>query len=126
MVCLYNRMLLSPPPKKKSEYLLILGASQMMLVVKNLSTNAGEIRDVGLIPGPGKIPRRGTGNSFQYSCPKNPIDRGALPQHGCILEFVEENKKQQQQKTRQQKQRTYAFKFYVYKLKILPARLNNT
>ena len=31
MICLYNRMLLSPPPKKKSEYLLILGASQMML-----------------------------------------------------------------------------------------------
>ena len=53
MLCLYNRMLLI---QKKSEHLLILGASQMMLGVKNLSTSAGEIRDVGLIPGPGKSP----------------------------------------------------------------------
>ena len=30
----------------------------MALVVKNLPTNAGDIRDEDLIPGPGKIPWR--------------------------------------------------------------------
>ena len=33
-----------------------LGASQVMLVVKNLPANAGEIKDVGSTPGSGKIP----------------------------------------------------------------------
>ena len=30
-----------------------LGASQVVLVVKNLSVNAGDVRDTGLIPGLG-------------------------------------------------------------------------
>ena len=42
--------------------------------VKNLPANAG---DVGLIPGSGRSPGEGNGNSFQYSCPGNPMDRGA-------------------------------------------------
>ena len=33
--------------------------------VKNLPANA---RDMGLIPGPGRSPRKGNGNSLQYSC----------------------------------------------------------
>ena len=48
-----------------------------MLVVKNLPANAGEIKDVGLIPGSGKIPGGGHGNPLQYSCLENPMDRGA-------------------------------------------------
>ena len=36
--------------------------------------NAG---DLGLIPGLGRYPGEGSGNPFQYSCLKNPMDRGA-------------------------------------------------
>ena len=49
----------------------------MSLVVKNRSANAGDIRDVGLIPWLGRSPGGGHGNSLQYSCWKNPMDRGA-------------------------------------------------
>ena len=42
----------------------------MALVVKNLSANAGDIRDSGLIPG------GGNSNPLQYSCRENPMDRG--------------------------------------------------
>jgi len=34
------------------------GASQVVLMVKNLPTNAGDTRDGGLIPGSGKTPWR--------------------------------------------------------------------
>jgi len=40
------------------------GASQVVLVVKNPSANAGDIRDAGLIPGWGRAPGGGHGNSF--------------------------------------------------------------
>ena len=33
--------------------------------------------DQGLIPGSGRSPGEGNGNSLQYSCLENPIDRGA-------------------------------------------------
>ena len=42
------------------------------LAVKNLSTEAG---DAGSIPGLGRSPAEGKGNSFQYSCLENPMDR---------------------------------------------------
>ena len=48
----------------------------MALVVKNLSANAGDIRDVGLIPGLGRSPGGGHGGPLQYSCLENPMDRG--------------------------------------------------
>ena len=38
------------------------GASQMAQVVKNSPANAGDIRDVGLIPGLGRFPGGGLGN----------------------------------------------------------------
>ena len=47
-----------------------LGGSE----VKNLLANVG---DTGLIPGLGRSPREGNGNSLQYSCLKNSVDRGA-------------------------------------------------
>ena len=47
-------------------------------VVKNLPTNAGDTRDTGSIPGLGRPPRGGDGNSLQYSCLGNPMDRGVL------------------------------------------------
>ena len=42
--------------------------------VKESACNAG---DVGLIPGSGRSPGERRGNPLQYSCPKNPMDRGA-------------------------------------------------
>ena len=49
----------------------------MALVVKNPPANAGDLRDVGLIPGLGRFPGEGNGNPLQYSCLENPMDRGA-------------------------------------------------
>ena len=43
-------------------------------VVKNPPANAG---DVGLIPESGRSPGEGNGNLLQYSCLRNPMDRGA-------------------------------------------------
>ena len=48
----------------------------VVLVVKNPLANAGDIRDVGSIPGSGRSPREGRGNPLQYSCLENPMDRG--------------------------------------------------
>ena len=46
-------------------------------MVKNLPTNAGDIRDVDLIPGSGRLPGEGNGNPLQYSRLENPMDRAA-------------------------------------------------
>jgi len=46
-------------------------------VVENPLTNAGDIRDAGLMPGLRKSPGRGHGNPLQYSRLENPMDRGA-------------------------------------------------
>ena len=43
-------------------------ASQMVLVVKNPPANAGDPRDMGSIPGLGRSPGVGNGNTLQYSC----------------------------------------------------------
>ena len=48
-----------------------------MLDVENLPANAGGIRDLSSIPGLGKSPGGGKGSAFQYSCQRNPMDRGA-------------------------------------------------
>ena len=49
----------------------------MVLVVKNLTVNAGDIRDVGLIPELGRSPGGGHGSPLQYSCLENFLDSGA-------------------------------------------------
>ena len=54
-----------------------LGAPQVALVVKNPPASAGDVRDVGLIPGLGGSPGGGHGNPLQYSYLENPMDRGA-------------------------------------------------
>ena len=46
-------------------------------MVKNLPANAGDLRDMGKIPGSGRSPGGGHGNSLQYFCLENPMDRGA-------------------------------------------------
>ena len=52
-------------------------SSQVVLVVKNLPVNAGDMRDVGSVLGSGKSPGGDHGNPFQYSCLENPMDRRA-------------------------------------------------
>ena len=52
-------------------------ASQVALVVKNPPANAKDMRGAGLIPWSGRSPGGGYGNSLQYSCLENPIDRQA-------------------------------------------------
>ena len=49
----------------------------MVLVVKNPPANAGDIRDMGSIPGSGSSPGEENGKPLQYSCLENPIDTGA-------------------------------------------------
>ena len=48
------------------------------LVIKNMPANAGDVRDVDLIPGSGRSPGRGHGNLFQYSCLENPHRQRSL------------------------------------------------
>ena len=45
--------------------------------VKNLSANAGDKTDEGLLPGSGRSPGGGHGNPLQYSCLETPMDTGA-------------------------------------------------
>ena len=44
-------------------------------VVKNPPASAEDGRDAGSIPGSGRSPGEGNGNSVQYSCLGNPMDR---------------------------------------------------
>ena len=46
-------------------------------MIKNPPGNAGDAGDVGLIPELGRSPGEGNGNSLQYSCLGNPMERGA-------------------------------------------------
>jgi len=68
-------------------------ASQAVLVVKNVPTNAGYVRDAGLIPGSGRSPGEGMGHGklFQYTCLENPMGRGAW---WMIVHRVAKNQKQ--------------------------------
>ena len=50
---------------------------QVVMVVKNPSTNSRDVKDMSLIPRSEKSPRERNGNAVQYSCLGNPMDRGA-------------------------------------------------
>ena len=52
-------------------------ASPVSQWVKKICLQCWAIGDAGLIPGFGRSPGWGHGNSLQYSCFENPIDRGA-------------------------------------------------
>ena len=53
-------------------------ASWVVLVLKNQPANAGNIRDMCLIPESGRFPGGGRGNSLQYSCLENPHGQRSL------------------------------------------------
>ena len=54
------------------DYYRQLWAFQVVLVVKNLSTNAGDVKDVGSIPGSGRFLEK----TAAYSCLENSMNRG--------------------------------------------------
>ena len=59
-----------------------LWAFHVVVMVKNAPTGAGDITDVGLIPGSGRYPGVRNGNPLWSSCLGHPMDRG----EGSILE----------------------------------------
>ena len=46
-------------------------------MVKNPPANAGDVRDMGSVPGVGRSPGGGHGNPLQYSSLENRMDRAA-------------------------------------------------
>ena len=46
-------------------------------MVNNPPANAGDVKDMGSIPGSGRSPGEGHGSPLQYSCSENPMDIGA-------------------------------------------------
>ena len=62
----------------KLYFLLLLSFHrQVALIVKSLTANSGDIRDMSLIPGLERSPGGGHGNPPQYSWMENPMDIGA-------------------------------------------------
>ena len=49
----------------------------MALVVKNPPVNVGDLRDIGSIPGLGRLPLGGNDDPLQYYCLEKPMDRRA-------------------------------------------------
>ena len=62
---------------KLEAVVMIKGASQVVLAVKNLPANTGDMRDSDLIPGLRRCPGEGHGNPLQYSFLENPMHRDA-------------------------------------------------
>ena len=58
-------------------------------MVRNPPSNAGDAGDTGLILGSKRSPREGNGNSFQYSCLENSMNRGTwwATLHGVAKEL---------------------------------------
>ena len=53
------------------------GASQVVQAIKKRPAIAADIGEEGWIPGSGRSPGEGSGNSLRYFCLENPMDRGA-------------------------------------------------
>ena len=63
-------------------------------MVKSPPAKAGDTRDMGWIPGSKRFPGEGNGNSFQFSCLENPVDRGtwgATVHSGATVHRVEKH-----------------------------------
>ena len=61
----------------------------MALLVKNLPASAGDIRDIGSIPGLGRAPGGGLDNPLQSSCLENPHGQRSL--EGCSAQDHKES-----------------------------------
>ena len=65
-------------------------ASQVVLVVKNLPANAGDVRDMGLIPGLGKSPGGGNGTPSPVFLPAESHGHRGLASYtpsGCRVRY---------------------------------------
>ena len=58
-------------------FLYLEGDYNQYAMVKNLPANAGDSEDAGSIPGSGRFHEGENDNLLQYTCLKNPMDRGA-------------------------------------------------
>ena len=68
----------------------LLWASQVALVVKNLPANAGDVKEVGSIPGLGRTPGGRNGNPLHYYALENSMDYSIGSQrvrHDCYLAY---------------------------------------
>ena len=70
-ICLRHMRFKTPPPSTP------LWASLMAQQVKESPWDSRDTRNTGWIPGLGRSPGEGNGNSIQYSCLRNPMDRRA-------------------------------------------------
>ena len=62
--------------KSQHSWATELNWTECFSVVKNSPVSAGDIRDVGSIPGSGRSSGEGHDNLLQYSCLENPHDKG--------------------------------------------------
>jgi len=62
---------------EQNTFKIFCDLAQVALVVKNPPANAGDVRDMGSIPGLGRSPGGGNGTPLKYSCWENPLDRRA-------------------------------------------------
>ena len=60
---------------------------------KNLLADAGDLRDVGLIPGLGRSPGGGNDNPLQYSCLETSHGQGSLGSTPCHVSVSREAEK---------------------------------
>ena len=65
----------SPDYTSKVSDLIDLVLGPMVLMVKNLLANGGDVKDLGSVPGWGRSPGGEHGSPLQYSCLENPMDR---------------------------------------------------
>ena len=97
-------------------------AFQVALVVKNPpANNAGDMRDMGSVPELGRCPAEGHGNSFQYSCLENPLDKGTWPATSIGSQRVRHNRSDLAQHGTQNMQwnsmyQTLTLYFFTWKL----------
>ena len=78
---------------KESEWRLltariVIGTSLVAQLVKNPPTNAKDTGESSLIPKSGRSAGDKNGNPLQYSCLRNPMDRGACGQQSKGLQRV--------------------------------------
>ena len=71
------RRFFQPVMMMKMIMMMTLDTDKVMLVVKNPPANAGDLRDAGSTPGPGRFSGEGNCDPLQYSCLEDPMDRGA-------------------------------------------------
>ena len=57
-------------------------------MVRNLPASGGDAGDIGLNRGSERSLGGGNGNPFQYSCLKNPMDRGACQRRQATVHEV--------------------------------------